>query len=120
MSPLDDSLDVTLLQGGDEEVVLSHGTTQEGLAGIKGTGFNAGKVFLTSRREVAESYAPEVVEVTVKLADLRKDFDTEDPSVENQEMSIREWVESGKSVFIESANIIAVDGSPVGPMVVRS
>jgi len=56
-------------------VRLFHGTTEEGIDGIRSSGKIFGKAFFTPRREVAESFGPHVAEADVPVDKLTIDPD---------------------------------------------
>jgi len=62
---------------GENLVTLYHGTSNKGIKAIKKDGVINGPVFLTPRKDVAESYSESgnVIEVRVPAADLQVDFD---------------------------------------------
>ena len=81
-------------------------------------GFNTSMVFLTSRRDVAEDYGFDVIEVCVNDDDLLIDLDqagavgvsvaTANCMTGNDFESAREYAENGYSVCVKSENVISI------------
>ena len=73
---IDRNVENALISGeGDDLITLYHGTDEAGSASITSDGKIEGPVFLTPRRDIAEQYGENVIEVKVPSSELGVDFD---------------------------------------------
>ncbi|MEL7628714.1 hypothetical protein AAGW04_06875 [Pectobacterium aroidearum] len=93
---------------------LFHGTTEEAKELIEQHGFNTDLVFLTPRKDVAEDYGYEVVDVNVDEENLLIDLDMPGAigvSVETanaytgNDWTIDEYIDAGHSVCAKTEHV---------------